>query len=493
MMKLSRVFAISFLVIGLIGGFIFVNYYLNQGEEVLYLNLENSLGNIAGLKVRQVDNFLIEQESLFKSYSEEEVFIDFFKSENNFNSSSEEFINAKARIDEIDRGIGVFDRDGFILVSENNPSGVRVPDLSFFYGLEDDTGHIIYYDPSRRNNYLGLLFLVKDSFTNETLGAFGGDIELEKLNEVVSSLVDSKRFPEVYLVDENLFLLTPSHFLKGENKGVLTQVVDTENVQNCFNETFPGHMYAEEPIIIIPFLNYMGEEVLGTHREIFETGWCLLIEVNKEEVIGAHLNKELSKAMLFLLIFVLVLTFIGFFIGRIIDKRNKGRKIRKYPCGYIGFRKLLFCRLTNGRCQTYPNGKCGFVVSFRKFFIDLELKYYFLFALVFAIGYFFLVTSLFQGWQNAKLFDDIPDLLIFVLGFMFFAFGLKIKNMKSRKFIILGGLLICFRRLLDIPFQEYQEIIGHILSLVFWVPVFLAEFSGFVLLLIGFRRLKYGT
>jgi uncharacterized membrane protein YagU involved in acid resistance len=126
------------------------------------------------------------------------------------------------------------------------------------------------------------------------------------------------------------------------------------------------------------------------------------------------------------------------------------------------------------------------------FFKNLKLIYLFLFSLIFAIGYFFLVTSFFQGWENAKLFDDIPDLLIFIVGFMIFAYGLKIKNKKTRNLIMNGGLLICLRRLLDVPFQEYQVILGHILTPFIWAPILILELVGLLLLITGFRRLKYG-
>jgi len=143
-----------------------------------------------------------------------------------------------------------------------------------------------------------------------------------------------------------------------------------------------------------------------------------------------------------------------------------------------------------GVCKTYPNGRCGMVIKTRNFIINLKLRYYFLFALIFAVGYFFLVTSFFQGWQNAKLFDDIPDMFVFVVGFIIFAMGLKIRNMKAKYFIMYGGLLICLRRLFDIPLQEYQLLTGN--TLLIWVLVLAMELVGFLLLLIGFRRLKHG-
>jgi len=122
-------------------------------------------------------------------------------------------------------------------------------------------------------------------------------------------------------------------------------------------------------------------------------------------------------------------------------------------------------------------------------FAELKLRYFFFFAVVFSVVYLFVVTQFFQGLQSAKLFDDVPDMLVFIMGFMIFAVGLKIKNMKARYFIIYGGLLICLRRLFDIPLQEYQLISGK--TLFVWVPVFALELTGLLLLLIGYRRLVW--
>lgn len=112
----------------------------------------------------------------------------------------------------------------------------------------------------------------------------------------------------------------------------------------------------------------------------------------------------------------------------------------------------------------------------------------FILGIVVAIVWFFLITSFFQGWENAKFFDDIPDLFVFVVAFGIVFYSLKIKDSFKRKMFFIGGLLICIRRLSDVLLQEYQEVVGQLLPFYYWSPVLIMEFSGFLLLLIGLSR-----
>jgi hypothetical protein len=326
-------------------------------------------------------------------------------------------------------------------------------------------------------------FLMTPVYNKSKLLGFIGLIDgMDEIFKITEDIKNLRETGEVYLVNQRGLLISP---LRNKDLDIIIQSVDTENSKNCFDETFPGHFERDESIS--SFLNYGGEEVFGTHREIYKTDWCLLIEVEKGEVIDVFLRENIKRNLLIIIPAILILTLVGFFIGKYFDKKGK-RKIRRFPCKIKGKSQPLYCKLMGGKCETYPHGMCGRVIKIRNFFINLKLRYYFLFALVFAVGYLFIVTSFFQGLQNAKLFDDIPDMLVFVVGFMILAYGLKIKKFKAKKFIILGGLLICLRRMFDIILQEYQLLTGN--TLLIWVPVLAMELTGFLLLLIGFGRLK---
>lgn len=87
-----------------------------------------------------------------------------------------------------------------------------------------------------------------------------------------------------YVIDKDGYLVTPSKFLEGENKGILTQIVDTENTKKCLKDvrdtvsTGKGHELGKEDPVF--FVDYRGIDVIGTHHIIPEMNWCLLAEID---------------------------------------------------------------------------------------------------------------------------------------------------------------------------------------------------------------------
>ncbi len=311
------------------------------------------------------------------------------------------------------------------------------------------------------------------------LGYIGLIDEAEKVFEITEDTKNLGETGETYLINDEKFLISPS---RNSDFDIMIQSVDTENAQNCFNETFPGHVHGEEPIV--PFLDYLGEVVFGTHREISGTDWCLLIEIDKAEV-SIPMKEFLRNRIIFVAVIILILSLIGFFIGNYFGKKNNKRKIKKYPCGIRRKFQPWYCKLMKGKCHTYPNGRCGAVIKTRNFFTNLRLVYYLLFALIFAVGYFFIVTSFFQGWQNARLLDAVPDLIFFIIAFSIFAYAFKLKN-KARKLLVWGAGLLCLVKVYEIPLQELQAI--ETISPFLWYPSMIISVLSFLLILVFFKE-----
>src|SRR3989339_48463 len=81
------------------------------------------------------------------------------------------------------------------------------------------------------------LLIMKKIFNKngEFLGYFSYRVPDEEMVQFLMDLNGESSFIESYLVNENLFLLTPSKILKKENSGVLTQVINTSTVSQCIN------------------------------------------------------------------------------------------------------------------------------------------------------------------------------------------------------------------------------------------------------------------
>jgi len=99
-------------------------------------------------------------------------------------------------------------------------------------------------------------------------------------------------------------------------------------------------------------------------------------------------------------------------------------------------------------------------------------------------AYFFVVTSFFQGWQNAKFFDDAPDLVFAAVSITLLFHALSMKR-SGDKNLIIGLSLVSLVKLGEVALQEAQAMapLGS-LELVLWEPVIIMFGLGFLFILL---------
>lgn len=180
-----------------------------------------------------------------------------------------------------------------------------------------------YYDPS---SDISLFIMAPVYSKEEFLGMVAIKINGDQINQMTLDRTGLGETGEIYLVDQNKFLLTPSRFMKNN---ILYQRVDTLNVDNCLEDI--KIYYNESSDVVIPheefesisFRNYRGEYVLGVHNHIHETGWCLLVEVEEEEILGVPHEELFSYIIILSFVLGLVILFVSFLVGERIDRRCK--------------------------------------------------------------------------------------------------------------------------------------------------------------------------
>jgi hypothetical protein len=455
-MKNKYLFMFSFLILSLLFNLIFVGYSIELKSDLLRLNIEMELNESINIRINDVNDFMIRQNNLLNGLLEDDIFAEFLK----LDSSDFEYNETLDKVyDTIDSSVvpyvGVVNPEGIVLASKRREAvGYDISLSSAFQNL--GSVYAVYPDMAPEKVLFGLGEAVVDNDSGEVLGVVGIRVDMDELRKIVAGH-DFGELEELYLVNDELLLLTTSRLLREENQGVLIQVVDTENARRCFS-MFESGMFEEykNHSSFDLFLDYRGIEVFGTYKKISGAEWCLLNEVDRGEVFDAPLKDFTWNKIIIGFIIVVLFGLIGFFVGSYFDGKNGKRSLEKI------------------KNKKFEN----------KFLSKVKLWQSILFAFVFIIGYFFLVTSFFQGWANAAWYDEISDLATtFVLILLFF-YGFKLRKNSSRIFIVAGSLLAIIDKLIQIILEEYISSYG-IISAFFWIPGAIIGFIGLFLIFFG--------
>ena len=149
-------------------------------------------------------------------------------------------------------------------------------------------------------------------------------ISLDSLAEITTDGSGLGKTGELYLVNKQGYMISPSRF---KQDVILKQKVDTENVEDCFEdiEKYADSDEIEEHEEEVPiFTNYKGVMVLGAHSYIPEMKWCVLAEIDQDEAFAPV--KDLRNNILLLGLSMVILIFIlSYLLSKTITKGIKDR------------------------------------------------------------------------------------------------------------------------------------------------------------------------
>ena len=236
---------------------------------------------------------------------------------------------------------------------------------------------------------------------------------------------------------------------RGEVRGlgdVLVQKIDTKNSNLCF-EKKKGEIYYYDGV----YENYKGDLSEGGGVQMKTANWCLILERDFCETEIE--NKKFFYRILYNSALIFLLFFSSF---------------------------LYFCFLVD--CKKY----------FKKKSKNLKLFGYMIFFIFFIFFYVRNFCFFLEGCFNLKLYDLIPDIIFLFIALFLLGFSFRIDG-DCRNYFVFGFLFLGLQKIIEIPFQEYQNIIGSINFFV-WLPSLFLSFFGYVLLLKGFSgvRIKNG-
>lgn len=180
-----------------------------------------------------------------------------------------------------------------------------------------------YYSDRMSMPLIGVSALVTDLTTGESCGLLAARIKLDELNKITTDPTGMGKTGEIYLVNKDGLMITPSRF---EKDTFLKQKVDTENYRLCKNLNYKDGK--QGPVVISR--NYMGKMTLGTRGVIPVMKWAILTEINASEIF-APLDTVLRTCVIILLLISIAAWFIGSAVARAItrpiDSLQKGIEV----------------------------------------------------------------------------------------------------------------------------------------------------------------------
>ncbi|MEA3490228.1 MAG: ATP-binding protein [Candidatus Omnitrophota bacterium] len=167
---------------------------------------------------------------------------------------------------------------------------------------------------------------VLDEENKVLLGVVVARVPMEKISRITGDRTGLGETGEIYLVNKNGYMITPSLFMKDT---FLDLKVDNENTRRAFEDI---KKYGDKPHPHKPLLyaDYRGVKVWGVHDHVPRMQWIVLAEIDEGEVMGP-LSIIRSLFTMMLIFIPLIAGVIGVYLSKRISgplyKLHKGVEI----------------------------------------------------------------------------------------------------------------------------------------------------------------------
>ncbi len=206
-----------------------------------------------------------------------------------------------AEINEYTHGIFVLDKNGTIIASSDESDiGKDKSNDSLFIGAKQDVFvKDAYFSQDGKIDSITFSAPIFDEDSAVFLGVVANRFSIEELNKITTDRTGLGETGEVFLVNEDGYMITPSRFL---NDTFLKQKVDTFHSASTPEDVTHVAGYEHEVILC---KSYTGAEVLRAHAHIPDMGWRLVAEISKEEAFAPV--SRIGDIMLLILVALLLL------------------------------------------------------------------------------------------------------------------------------------------------------------------------------------------
>jgi len=304
-LKISLLFFITATVFTIIAASVF---YAIAKHNLVHAILDH-LATASSSRADHIETYLAIEENVVVRISQRKSFQDFLLSKKQNPASGK----VPADISTMVKGIEMSSKDineaflidvnGRVAVSSDKIRIGQDKSSDAYFTDAKEKPHIKgpYFSESTKKNTIAFSAPVTDPKTKEFLGVIVIKMSTNVLDKIATSRIGLGKTGEIYLINKDHYMITPSRFTKDTFFKVK---VDTEGTRVCLHPR-EGQKGAQRESEHVPFMHkdYRGVEVLGVSHYIPEAGWILMTEIDAKEVFQPLLMMKL--------VFVILVCFIA--------------------------------------------------------------------------------------------------------------------------------------------------------------------------------------
>lgn len=360
-------------------------------------------------------------------------------------------------------------KQGNIIYSNNNSVGLGQnlnwysnsnlgKDVAYREYISQEDVKISYYGPFYENfngvKRLHSIILAPVYDGDIFIGSIGLIFNLDNFINNLEEIEHLTYLGENYVVSETGKLITK---LKFQNVTLLTQDITGLDLNKCLFEND-----TDDKLENLVTKNYFGENVYRKLYRVDKFNWCLVSEVSKEEIFEIPKNKKINSK-LFLFSGALVFVFIGVVLSLfLLDMK------------YLIVKK---------KRSEFIREEFDFINKYRK----LTFRTRFILAILVPVIFVIIVEILVFKFKENAIYHIFPNLSILIFTLMILFFSVEFKKMESRKYMIIGSLLVIISKSLSIIYQELI-ISGVTILRIYWDLNFVLLVFGILGIFYGYRR-----